>query len=321
MEGDNEKGLKILPLSFFNRKILFALLFVLFLFALPYFLKSKSDYLAGYSIYFVWIILAESWNLMGGYAALFNLGLVAFFGLGAVVSGVITPLGVPFALALFISGLFGSVFALLLSPTFRLRSFYFAISTLVLPLIVKPVIEIILNSSAFSVPSNSVLVSINLYYYGLLATTLTVSTVYFVLKTRIGIALKAIGDDETVASSLGINPFKYKNIAFLISGFFASLAGGFYLQIVGTVSTTIFENLEFSLFPIFMVIIGGSGTFEGPLLGAVFFGIIDYYVTTLLPGTTVNDFILSLSIIVISLFLPNGIAPYLKKLRDKAVIS
>jgi branched-chain amino acid transport system permease protein len=296
-------------------KLVFAVSILILLFLYPLLIiPSQRNLVAGYSIYFVWIILAESWNLTGGYTGLFNLGLAAFFGLGAIAAAVVLSLGLPFYLALLFSGVSGFLLASLLVPTFRLRSFYFAIATLILPLIVKPVIEILLGSSDFYVQSNSVLLSLSLYYYGLTLSTLTVLAVFFLLRTRIGIALKAIGDDETVSGALGINPFKYKTIAFLFSGFLGSLAGGFYLQIVGTVSTTIFENIEFSLFPIFMVIIGGSGTFEGPLFGAILFSVIDYYLTSLFPGTTINDFILSLSIIVIALLLPRGIVPYIKKL-------
>src|SRR5438093_13089857 len=131
-----------------------------------------------------------------------------------------------------------------------------------------------------------------LYSSGLALAGITIFGAYVLMQSRVGFALRALGDDELASSSLGINVLLYKSIAVLTSGFIASAAGAYYLQIIGTINTTLFQNLNFSLFPIFMVIIGGIGTFEGPVLEAVVFSLINYYVQIQLRASTVYPFIL-----------------------------
>jgi len=276
-----------------------------------------SRVLSVYAVYFMWISLAESWNLVGGYAGLLNLGISAFFALGGVVGALALFDGFPFIISLLLAGFAGAILGVALIPTFRLKSFYFAIATLVVPLIVKPMVEFLGNRADFTVPQTVILTPIGLYYSGLVLAGITIFGAYFLMQSRVGFALRALGDDELASSSLGINVLLYKSIAVLTSGFIASAAGAYYLQIIGTINTTLFQNLNFSLFPIFMVIIGGIGTFEGPVLGAVVFSLINYYVTSQFPGSTVDTFILSLMIIGVAVLLPRGLVSSLHELRKR----
>ncbi len=284
----------------------------------PISLPSKSlNSLNLYTIYFVWIILAESWNLAGGYAGLLNLGLVAFFALGGVVAGLALANGLPFIVAVLLAGLAGSLAGLALTPTFRLRSFYFAMATLVVPLIIKPIVEFSTNRTDFAVPQSAISGSATLYYLGFAMAALTIFGVYFLVRSRVGVALRTIGDDEVGSESIGINVLYYKMIALVISGFLASIAGAYYLQIIGTVNTTLFLDLNFSLFPIFMVIIGGFATFEGPIVGAIIFSVINYWLTSEFPGSTLDTLVLSLMIIVVAVFVPRGILPSVRRLLSR----
>jgi branched-chain amino acid transport system permease protein len=146
-------------------------------------------------------------------------------------------------------------------------------------------------------------------------TGLAIFGVFFLMRSRLGLALRALGDDEIAASSTGVNLLLYKSIALMVSGFMASAMGAYYIQIVGTVNTTLFENLSFSLFPIFMVIIGGIRTFEGPIVGSIVFSLINYYVTGQFPGSTIDSLILSVTIIAVAVLLPRGLVPSLVSLR------
>ena len=110
----------------------------------------REAFLAEYVIYFVWLTLSESWNLVGGYAGLLNLGLVAFFGIGAIVASLAFVAGFSLIPAMIIAGCVGSIFALVLIPTFRLRTDYFAIATLVIPVIVKPLVEYFTKKESFA---------------------------------------------------------------------------------------------------------------------------------------------------------------------------
>jgi len=270
-----------------------------------------------YAIYFVWVTLAESWNLVGGYAGLLNLGLVAFFALGAVVGDIALMTGFPLIVSILLAGLAGSSAGLALTPTFRLRSFYFAMATLVIPLVFKPLVELFTNVTIFAVPGNSISPPIPLYYTGLAMVSLTILGVYLLVRSRVGVALRAMSDDEVGSASIGINVLYYKTVALLVSGFVASATGAYYLQILGNVDTTLFLNLNFSLFPIFMVIIGGLATFEGPIFGALVFSIIDYWLTSVLRGSTLDTFILSLLIIIVAIFLPKGVLPSVRSLLTR----
>ncbi len=277
--------------------------------------------LAVYAIYFMWISLAEAWNLVGGFAGLLNLGLSAFFALGGVVGAIVLSNGLPFVVSLLLAGVTGAGLGLALVPTFRLRSFYFAIATLVVPLIIKPIVEFLSNRADFVVPQNQILTATELYYAGLAIIGTTIFGIHVMMESRVGFALRALGDDETASSSLGINVLKYKSIALVVSGFVASMVGAYYLQIIGTVNTTLFEDLSFSLFPIFMVIIGGVGTFEGPVVGAIIFSVINYYLTSQFPGRTIDTFILSLMIIGVAVLLPKGLVPSFRRLRKRTSTS
>jgi branched-chain amino acid transport system permease protein len=264
-----------------------------------------------YAIYFIWIALAESWNLVGGYAGLLNLGLVAFFALGSVVGEIGFRSGDPAFVSIPLAGLAGALAALTLTPTFRLKSYYFAMATLVVPLIFKPLVEYVTHTTIYVLPPSATSTPIILYYTGLSLTGLTIFGVYLLVRSRVGIALRAVSDDELGSASIGINVMLYKTVALVFGGFIAAAAGAYYLQVLGDVDTTLFLNLNFSLFPIFMVIIGGLATFEGPIFGAIVFSVIDYWLTSALPGSTLDTFFLALMIIVVAVLLPKGVLPTL----------
>ncbi len=276
---------------------------------------SGPTSLLEYTPYFMWIVLAESWNVCGGYAGLLNLGLVGFFALGAFVTGFAMTNGLAVEPALFVAGGIGGLLALALIPTFRLRSDYFAIGTLVVPFMLKPIVEAAFPRSNFSVPRAELLNPIQLYYLGFGIAVISILGTYLIMRTRIGVALRAIGDQETASSSLGVNILLYKTIALVLSGFLAAVAGGYFLQHI-SIDSTLFENLNYSLFPIFMVIIGGIGTFEGPILGAVLFSIINYALNGFFPGTSYDVLLFSLVIMIVAVALPKGVVPSIRKWRQ-----
>ena len=287
--------------------------------AYPLTIGGPQYALSNYSVYFMWIALAVSWNMVGGYAGLLNLGLVAFFGLGAIVAGLAMGVGVPVVPAMIIAGLSGILFSLTLIPTFRLRSDYFAIATLVVPVILKPLVEYFSKKESLNVPLGLILSARDFYYLGLFMAGLSIFGVLLVMRSRIGIALRATGDDETASASLGVNVLFYKTIALMISGFIAAVAGAYYLQLVGSISTTIFGDLTFSLFPIFMVIIGGSGTFEGPILGALIFSVIEYYSPVVFVNSNADQLAFSVVIIVVAVFLPKGVVASTRRITRRRV--
>jgi branched-chain amino acid transport system permease protein len=284
----------------------------------PFFVgASNQNALGQYVIYLVWITLAESWNLLGGYAGLINLGIGAFFSMGCVVSSVLLNLGVSIIPAMLVAGLVGAILALALTPTFRLRSDYFAIGTLVIPFLLKPLVEYFAKKSNFDVPIGIVLSPTLFYYTGLGMCGITIFGILFLMRSRVGMALRGVGDDEYASSALGVNVLLFKTITLVVSGFIASVAGAYYLGIIGAVNTTIFDNLSFSLFPAFMVIIGGIGTFEGPILGAILFSAVSYGAVVYFQGTSFEVLVFSIMIMFVAVVLPKGIIPTLRRYIDR----
>src|SRR2546430_14178176 len=166
-----------------------------------------SRVLSVYAVYFMWISLAESWNLVGGYAGLLNLGISAFFALGGVVGALALFDGFPFIISLLLAGFAGAILGVALIPTFRLKSFYFAIATLVVPLIVKPMVEFLGNRADFTVPQTVILTPIGLYYSGLVLAGITIFGTYLLMQSRVGFALRALGENELGSSGLVVNAF------------------------------------------------------------------------------------------------------------------
>jgi branched-chain amino acid transport system permease protein len=278
----------------------------------PLLVRTTPDVLGFYATYFMWIILAESWNLAGGYAGLLNLGLVGFFALGAFVSGFALYAGFAFIPSLLLGGVAGAILGIALTPTFRLKSEYFAIATLVIPFMLKPIIEAVFPRSNFSTPNNQILGPFQLYYVGLAIVAFSIFGILLMMRSRVGMALKAIGDEEIASSSVGINILQYKMIALVLSGFLAAVAGAYYGEQIA-IDSTLFQNLTYSLFPIFMVIIGGIATFEGPIVGSVLFSLVFYTLNTDFPGTTYDVLVFSIVIMIVAVLLPRGIIPSIHK--------
>ena len=286
---------------------------ILFAAAYPSALSGNFNSLLVYIPYFTWIILAESWNVAGGYAGLLNLGLVGSFALGAFITALAMSSGFSLFPSMIFGGVAGIILAVVLIPTFRLRSDYFAIATLVVPFMLKPIIEAVFPTTSFTTPRSEALTPIELYYFGLVLAAISIFAVYVLMRSRAGMALRAIGENEIASSSLGVNILLYKTVAIVLSGFFAAVAGGFFFQYIA-IDSNLFLNLNYSLFPIFMVIIGGIGTFEGPIVGALLFSLISYALNNDFPGTTYDVLIFSLVIMIVAVLLPKGIVPFARKL-------
>lgn len=263
--------------------------------------------LAAFAIYFVWISLAVSWNFAGGIARLLNLGLVAFFGLGAVVGTVGLRAGYPAPLVVLLAGISGVVLAVVLIPTFRLKGLYFAAATFVVPYMIKPLVEVFTGNSTFSMPAGDILSPEGLYYAGIALVMSSVIAVSIVTRSKVGLALRALGNDELASSSLGVDVALYKAIALIMSGLFAAVAGLYYAEVEVTTESTMFLNVGLSLLPVFMVVIGGIGTSTGPIAGALIYSGLNYFVTSQLPGSTFDTFVLSLAIVGIAMFRPRGL--------------
>lgn len=276
----------------------------------PYVLDPSIT--SGWIKLFYLITLATTWNLLAGYAGMVSVGQQAYIGLGAYGLFVFNDLGFdPYSSAL-IASIAVAVIALPLSfIAFRLRGGYFAIGTWVIAEAVRQIVIRFENLGAgrgrsiSTYTDDPIFRNMFIYWLALGVLILTLAATFYLLRSRLGIALQSIRDNEVAARALGINVSRTKRIVFVFAAMGASLAGSIIcLQAIGVASPNQIFSVSYSAFMIFMVLIGGIGTIEGPILGAVIYFVMDLYFSQLGLWYLVA---LGLLAILVTLFLPKGI--------------
>ena len=250
-----------------------SLVILALLIVLPLIMDLGSNVMNIMVTLFIYIILSQSWNLIGGYAGQVNLGIVAFFGVSTIVTHFLWKMGVPIYLAISAGSLSAVVLAALIGlPTLRLRGMYFAVGTLALAQAAQTIVANIFTRSVSMPGSFSASYSLTpRYYLGLLLVVITIAVVYCVTRSKIGLAMVAIRDDEQAAQVTGVKVFKYKVIALLISAVLAGLAGGLYAFVrLSFWQISIVFSPSWTFDALLAVVIGGAGTLGGPVIGSIF---------------------------------------------------
>ena len=263
---------------------------------------------------FIYIALAQAWNLVAGYTGQVSLGNHAFFGLGAYVIaigwsrgiiGYLDPIGMLLAgCGAALLGIFVGI--PLLS---KLRGDYFALGTLglgeILRLITIQGKALTAGPTGIFLPSSSFTTIVPYYFVALFLALLSIGVTYFMIKSRIGLALVATRDDEAAAAAIGINILKFKVFAFAVGAFLSGLCGALQAYYIFHVEPQSFFSLKWTIYPVLMCILGGAGTISGPVVGAVFlaaaFEVAKYYLPEIHPVFS------GLLIILVIMFLPNGL--------------
>jgi len=267
---------------------------------------------------FIYIMLSSSWNILGGYTGQVNLGHAAFFGLGALATRLLYTEGFPLFPALLAGAVVAVAFAMLIGiPAFRLRlrGDYFTIGTLALAQILYVTVGNVLPKITYLPLEDIQNYRLDLRYYIILALTLfTVGVAYVLVKSRLGLGMTAVRENEDAAESLGVNAFSHKLLALAFSAFLGGLAGGAYAYY----QTSYYFNYTFtplwSLDPVTMTFVGGRGTIIGPIIGAVFFvGLKEWLVLN------VGDYhliVFGTLFILVVLFLPGGLVEAWEKIQQ-----
>lgn len=279
---------------------------------------------------FYWIALATSWAILSGFAGYFSFGHAAFFGAGMYATAHLTvKLDVPFLASLPVAaGVAALLAAGIGAVVFRLRSLrgeLFALLTLAVTFIVA---TIILNTPidggagvlTSSVPLPRIISgspSGTLYLLGLIVCVGTLATAWWVSRSRLGMGLFAIHDDEDVAEVKGVPTFRYKLLAFTLSGAIAGVVGGVHATYVGFLTVSETFGITVPLYVVLMSVLGGARHWAGPAVGAVLIA-ASLYTFTSGDQATLGRGIVALVLIVAILLLPEGIVPtLLKKLRRR----
>jgi branched-chain amino acid transport system permease protein len=240
-----------------------------------------------------YLALAQAWNLLAGYAGLVSVGQQAFVGLGCYGFLILTAfLGLNPLLALPLTGLLVVAAALPISLiAFRLRGAHFAIGTWVLAEVLRLVFTLIKSFGAgtgMSLPvsvvreiADSRAVRELIMYYSSLALGIgTVLLVFLWLRSRQGLALTAIRDSEAAAGSIGINQQRTKLAVYLIAALVAGLVGALViLEKLRITPAAAFSVTDWSADVIFIVIIGGMGSIEGPIIGTLIFFALRFFLS------------------------------------------
>jgi branched-chain amino acid transport system permease protein len=303
----------------------FGLLLLSFLIIAPFFLGRSELYLL--VEIFSYLALASLWNLLAGYTGLASVGQQAFVGLGGYSLFALTIfLGIPPILAVLAAGI---IAALLAVPTawviFRLKGAYFAIGTWVVAEVYRLVfaqVSALGAGSGTSLPTQVVhsiaptraLRDNVIYWTGLGLVVAVLALIYLILRSRWGLALTAIRDSEPAAESVGVDNYRTKFIIyFLTAGATGSVGALISMQKLRISPEAAFSVNDWTAFVIFIVVIGGIGRMEGPLIGTIVFFLLRGFFADFGPWYFM---LLGMIAIMITLTMPKGIAGWLNERFD-----
>ncbi|OGP97331.1 MAG: ABC transporter permease [Deltaproteobacteria bacterium RBG_19FT_COMBO_46_9] len=283
----------------------------------PFFLEN--EYILHLLILIImWTVLGVSWNLLGGYTGQVSFGHAAFFGVGAYTACLLhTKLGVSLWMGLLYAGIAGTLISIPIGAIcFRLRGPYFALSVLAFSEVLR---LITLHWKSFTEGAVGILLIQSIvsskvgYYYLILGIAIFVLLVInYVLKKRMGFYFIAVRDDEDAAEALGIYTTRYKLLALSISAFFTGVMGSFFANYTSYIDPYIVFSIgDVSIAMVLVVVLGGIGTFWGPLVGAIVVVLLSEVFRNLFASASV--LIYGALIIIVIMFLPQGIVGSLKK--------
>jgi branched-chain amino acid transport system permease protein len=263
------------------------------------------------------IALAESYNLVGGYLGYMNLGHASFFGVSAYIFGILYTQGVAFLWA-WLAGLGGSAaFAAAISmPLFRLRGAYFAVASFglitLLELLAHNFAALTGGAAGLSLPPGDRLLPA--YYLSLTVAAGSVALAALVARSRLGLALMSLREDEEVAAVFGVHALRYKTLALVLSAVPPGLIGGIYTWQLTYINPSIVFGLEIALVPIVMAMLGGVGHVWGPVLGAVFITLVEELLWTKLPYLHLTTY--GVILLLVGFYLPGGLVVRLRWLAS-----
>jgi len=278
----------------------------------------------------IYIIFALSYDIVVGYLGMLSLAHPAFYGVGAYTSVLLVmKLNVPFLLAFALAGPLALIVALIVGyPALRLSYHSFAIVTLAFTLMMR-ILWInweTLTNGPMGIPgvprpridipflgTINIATSTGYYYFILILVILTCLFIYLMINSRVGRALLSIRENEVLAETLGVNAFKYRMIAFAIGAFFAGIAGSFtahYITFVGPE----FTDFYYITMLLIMVILGGSGTIHGVILGAIVFTFVPEYLRI---TPEFRDVIYGFVLVLTIIFMPGGIGGRINDMMER----
>ena len=276
-----------------------------------------------FMLFCIYLALAQMWNLLAGYSGLISLGQQSFVGLGGYTVAVLSSYyGINVWVGVLLGGIASVLLALFMSLfIFRMKGVYFAIGTWIFAeaLLVwfSNWAYVKYGSGLFIKPSNDLSMEA-IYYAAFVVGVGSVALVYILLRSRLGLGLMAMRDDDQVSETLGVEVFRSKLYCFLISAFVTGITAGiFYIFQIFIQPYKAFA-IDWTVKLVFMVIIGGIGTIEGPILGALIYVVLSQF---LAEYFSVSMLILGGIAIAVILIAPKGIMGTLQEKLGFEVLS
>jgi branched-chain amino acid transport system permease protein len=272
-------------------------------------------------LFFVYLAMANMWNLLAGYSGLISLCQPAFIGLAGYTLVICTWSGLPFYIGIIAGAVVAAVFALLISiPVFRLSGIYFAIGTLVIPealrivfFLWRPVGGELQGGGAGYMVKGVAGISMGGYYWlALFIGIVSIFLMRLILRSKLGLGLASIRDNDRAAASCGIGVFKLKLYSFVISAFITGIAGGIFYIYQGYIEPASAFNIRWTMIIMLATVIGGMSTEEGPLLGTA---IVVFLHFLLARYAGISLLIQGIILVVIMLIVPQGIMGFVRKTR------
>lgn len=257
----------------------------------------------------VYMTMGQMWNLMGGYAGLLSLGMQAFIGIGGYCLTIFSvQYGMNVYLSILVGGVIAAVFGLVVSPAlFKMSGVYFAIGSWV---IAEALIIIFSNwgfvgyAKNWGISSVYSISKVQIYYTAVVLGVGAVALVFGLLRSKTGLALMAMRDNVGAAETMGVQLYKTKITCYLVACFVTGIAGGVMYMVQAYIKPDTGFSINWTIAMTFMVIIGGIGTMEGPIVGAILYVLLTQYLYNF-PGMSM--IILGLIAIVVILIAPKGI--------------
>ncbi|MGH9807899.1 MAG: branched-chain amino acid ABC transporter permease [Terriglobia bacterium] len=282
--------------------------------ALPWF---GSDVMIQFGINALLLaVLAQGWNIIGGYTGYASFGNSVFYGLGSYgVAIAMVQWGLPFAVGMAFGVVLAVIFAVLLGiPVLRLRGHYFAIATLALAEVMTAIVSNIgiagQNIGLVLPPLNNDLLFYELSLGLLFITTLTI---FWLTRSRFGFGLIAIRENEEGAAVMGVNTTLYKVLAFALSGVFSALAGGIHAYWITFLDPESAFDISLNVKMIIMAVFGGPGTVFGPVVGAFALSVISEVLSS--EVTSIAGLFFGVVVVMAVVLMPRGLADMMRRFR------
>ena len=262
-------------------------------------------------------VLAQGWNIIGGYTGYASFGNSVFYGLGSYGVGIaMVQWNLPFAAGLILGGVLAITFAFLLGiPVLRLKGHYFAIATLALAQVMSAIVSNVSiagqNIGLVLPPLNNDYLFYELSLGLLIIATLTVA---WLTRSRFGFGLIAIRENEEGAAVMGVNTTLYKVLAFALSGLFTALAGGIHAYWITFIDPESAFDISLNVKMIIMTVFGGPGTLIGPVFGAFVLSAISEVLSS--EVTNVAGLFFGVVVVAAVVLMPRGIADVMRHFRS-----